>query len=341
MIGYDPIMLDRVRYLTRHIGLASVLTPLMRGWHFVLSPREPAPPQILIETYFRRHKRLLEQDWENVRAGYYPRELLFEFPLGEYAKLLPYGVVEFPSIWARRARKRYDDLPEIENREFYPDYYLRTFHWQSDGWMSDRSARLYDLSVETLFVGTAAIMRRMAIPPLVDALRQIDQPSILDVACGTGSFMAQLHRTLPRAKLTGIDLSPYYLRTAHDALNGVPGVSLVAENAEQMPFGDASFDAVASIFLFHELPRQARMNVLSEMYRVLRPGGRVVICDSAQPNDSPELEYFFRMFPLLYHEPYFKTYIADLLETSLEEVGFTVSSSKPHFLSKVVVAEKD
>jgi ubiquinone/menaquinone biosynthesis C-methylase UbiE len=333
-------MLDRVRYLTRHIGLTAVLTPLMRGWHFVLSPREPGPPADLLAAYYRRHKILLEEDLANVRAGWYPRELLFEFPLGDFAKLIPYGMVEFPSIYLRRAKRAHDDLPDIENRDFYPDYYLRTFHWQSDGWMSDRSARLYDLSVEALFVGTAAIMRRMALPPLVSALRSIEQPGILDVACGTGSFLAQVHRTLPRAKLTGIDLSPYYLKTAHEALSGVPGVTLVAENAERMPFGDGSFDAATSIFLFHELPKQARRNVLSEMHRVVRPGGLAVLCDSAQPNDSPELEYFMDMFPKLYHEPYFKSYVSDPLETALEESGFRVRSARPHFLSKVVVAEK-
>ena len=332
-------MLDRARYLTRHIGLTAVLAPIMRGWHFVLSPREPKPPPILMETFFRRHKILLEEDLENVRAGRYPRQLLFDFPLASYAKLLPYGVIEFPAIYRRRKQKRYDDLPPIENRDFYPDYYLRNFHWQSDGWMSDRSARLYDFSVEALFVGTAAIMRRMAIPPLVDALRGIEHPTILDVGCGTGSFLAQLHCTFPRAKLSGIDLSPYYLRSAHDALGGVPGVTLVAENAETLPFGDASFDAVTSIFLFHELPREARLNVMAEMRRVLRPGGLAVICDSAQRIESPELEYFFGMFPVLYHEPYFKSYVGDPLEDSLGEVGFEIRSSRPHFLSKVVVAE--
>ncbi len=317
-----------------------MLTPLMRSWHFMLAPTRAAPTQELMDVYLRRYRSLLDEDLANVAAGYYPRDLLFDFPLGRYAKLLPRGVFELPSIYWRRARKRHEDLPRIENREFYPDYYLRTFHWQSDGWLSDHSAKYYDVSVEVLFVGTAGIMRRMTIPALVASLEGRAQPSILDVACGTGSFLRQLHGTFPKARLSGIDLSPYYLRRAHDTLNGIPGVTLVADNAEAMPFAGESFDAVSSIFLFHELPRSARMNVLQEMYRVLRPGGCAVICDSAQRVESAELEYFFDLFPALYHEPYFKTYVSDPLEATLEACGFQVSSSRPHFLSKVVVATK-
>jgi ubiquinone/menaquinone biosynthesis C-methylase UbiE len=333
-------MLDRVRYLARHIGLTAVLSPVVRSWHFVLTPRHPGPPKELLDTFYRRHRALLEDDLGNVRAGYYPKELLFDFPIKRYAKLLPYGVVEFPSIYRRRAKKRHDQLPPIENRDFYPDYYLRTFHWQSDGWLSDRSARLYDASVEVLFLGTAGIMRRMAIPPLVDALRSHDQPRILDVACGTGRFLGQVHRAMPRARLAGIDLSPYYLRSAHDALNGVPGVALVADNAEAMPFEDGSFDAVTSVFLFHELPKDARRNVYREMFRVVRPGGVAVVVDSAQRIESPELDYFFDIFPRLYHEPYFKGYVEDPIEHGLEAAGFTVRTARPNFLSKLVVVEK-
>ena len=60
----------------------------------------------------------------------------------------------------------------------------------------------------------------------------------------------------------------------------IPDASLVTDNAERMPFGDGLFDAVTSVFLFHELPAKAQRNVLREIARVLRPGGLLVICDS-------------------------------------------------------------
>jgi ubiquinone/menaquinone biosynthesis C-methylase UbiE len=289
-----------------------------------------------MRAYHRRYLELLRNDLANARAGHYPRALLDDFPLLSFAGLLPYGLVEFPSIYRRRAKKLYVDLPQVEDRDRYPDYYLRNFHWQSDGWLSDRSARLYDDSVEALFVGTASIMRRMTIPPLMEAVGTNARPRILDVACGTGRYLGQLRRMLPHADLSGLDLSPYYLKRAER----VPDVHTVAANAEAMPFEDGEFDAVTSIFLFHELPKDARRNVLSEMFRVVKPGGRVVICDSAQRSESEELSYFFDVFPALYHEPYYRHYVDDAIEAAMIERGFIVRSVRPHFLSKVVVADR-
>jgi ubiquinone/menaquinone biosynthesis C-methylase UbiE len=326
-------------YLARQISMSAMITPVMRVWHFLLNPRNP-PNNGDMKVFERRYRDLLKRDWDNVERGYYPRSLLFDFPRTQDLKHLPRGVLEFPRIFLRRARKKFDDLPQIEHRAIYPDYYLRNFHWQTDGWFSDHSAKLYDISVEALFVGTADVMRRMVIPPIVDSMRGVDHPRILDVACGTGHFLAQLSRAMPNARLYGLDLSPPYLKEAQNILSGVPGVSLVAENAEAMSFRDQSFDAVTSIFLFHELPADARHNVMREMFRVVRPGGIVVISDSAQPSDSPELTYFLECFPVLYHEPYFKSYARHDLGDALREVGFEVLSSEPSFVSKMVVARR-
>ena len=47
-----------------------------------------------------------------------------------------------------------------------PDYYTQNFHYQSGGWLTEESARIYDVQVETLFFGAAGAMRRQAIPQL-------------------------------------------------------------------------------------------------------------------------------------------------------------------------------
>src|SRR5262249_48856277 len=154
---------------------------------------------------------------------------------------------------------------------------------------------------EVAFAFTADVLRRMAIPPLVRALRGAPAPELLDVACGTGRFLAQLARALPNARIHGVDLSPYYVAEARRVLARVPGVALGAANAEALPFPDARFDAASSIFLFHELPRDARRNVVREVFRVLRPGARFVVCDSAQA-DSTDLTPFIEDFSKHYHE---------------------------------------
>ena len=55
----------------------------------------------------------------------------------------------------------------------YPEYFLQHFHWQTDGYLSRKSAELYDYQVEALFAGTTDAMRRvLAAAPLLSYLRQ-------------------------------------------------------------------------------------------------------------------------------------------------------------------------
>lgn len=326
-------------YRATQTGLALSLGLTFRGLMQAFLPDGARRPEqeeakVLVE----RFRELLERDIENVRKGYYPRGLLFQFPYWTYLKRLPAGLAEFPRLARRRRRGGYQELPELAKDARYPKYYQRNFHWQTDGWFSRRSARLYDFEVELLFAGTADVMRRMAIPAVVDAGRgAID---VMDLGCGTGRFLRQLHAALPEARLTGLDLSPFYLKEASEVLEDVPSLSLVCANAEDTPLRDASFDVVTSIFMFHEVPRASRRAVAREAWRLLRPGGRFVVNDSAQMADSPELAPALEGFATTYHEPFYRDYARDPLEGVLEEAGFDVRSSEAHSVSKVVVGIK-
>jgi hypothetical protein len=105
--------------------------------------------------------------------------------------VLPAALLESPRFFWRRFRGDFADLPADLDKTHYPRYYRRTFHWQGDGWLSDRSARLYDASVELLFGGTADVMRRMAIPPLVDGLGAAAS-RYRGVGCGTAASLPAL-----------------------------------------------------------------------------------------------------------------------------------------------------
>jgi ubiquinone/menaquinone biosynthesis C-methylase UbiE len=163
---------------------------------------------------------------------------------------------------------------------------------------------------------------------------------VLDVGCGTGRFLAQLGTALPFVDLYGLDLSPYYLSYAQNAVRTARRPNLVAENAEAMPWADATFDAVTCVFMFHELPPRARRRVAAEMARVAKPGGAVVVCDSAQLCDSAELREVLHAFPESYHEPYYRGYLRDDLGRILGEAGLEVLGCEPHLVSKVVAARK-
>ncbi len=303
---------------------------------------EPTPQQL--DILMRRYRALLARDVENVREGLYPDSLLFQIPGLRYAKRLPWIVRDLPGVVRRRARENYRDLDAREARR-YPAYFRRTFHWQTDGYLSRRSAQLYDAGVELLFGGTADVMRRQVIPPITRWVKahppsETEPRRLLDLACGTGRTLSQIHTAHPALKLYGLDLSPYYVQEARSLLRHVPDASFVAENAESTPFADGRFDVVTSVYLFHELPRNARRNVLREAFRVLAPGGLLVIEDSAQRVDSREVAFFLERFPEDFHEPFYRDYLDDSLEAALEEVGFVVRSSEPHFVAKVVSATK-
>jgi ubiquinone/menaquinone biosynthesis C-methylase UbiE len=332
--------LDAARYRLQQQALALSAFVGHRLWHLALDPGAPRPSVDAIREIERRYAALLERDLENVRRGCYPRDLLYQLPFFEYLGHVPEVLLDLPRILLRRYRGKFRDLPPWVDRKDYPKYYLRTFHWQTDGWLSERSARLYDATVEFLFGGTADVMRRMAIPPVVESVAGRRRPRILDIACGTGRFLRQLGAALPRAKLYGLDLSPHYLKRAGQVLSGAADVSLAVENAEALPFADGFFDAATSVFLFHELPADARRNVAAEAWRVLKPGGRLVVCDSAQLSDSGEIADFLEAFHRSYHEPYYKGYLRDDLATVLAEAGFEVEESAPWLVSKVVVARK-
>ena len=326
---------------------ACVRLPLVAA-HIGLRPfsrRAETPQATDLAALRRRHEELLDRDYRNAEAGFYPKRLLFQMPVREYLRDVPALLKEIASMMGRARTGRVRDLPVDVDLGRYPDYFRRNFHWQTDGYLSERSAAVYDAGVEFLFFGTADVMRRQVIPPISEFLRRDREARggrprrILDVAAGTGRTLLQLAEVHPDERYTALDLSPYYTKHAERVLAGVRDVSFVIENAEKLSFRDAEFDVVTSTFLFHELPERARRNVLSEMRRALRPGGLVVIEDAAQLVESAELRVFLENFALAMNEPFFANYIERPLEDLMKAAGFVNVRTMTAFLSKVVIAE--
>jgi ubiquinone/menaquinone biosynthesis C-methylase UbiE len=306
---------------------------------------EPLSPALL-SSIQQRLNDLLDRDWLDAEQGVYPTELLFENSWEDFFRFYPLMWVDMPVTWGRIREKRYQDFPANIRTEGYPGYYVQNFHHQTDGYLSEHSANLYDIQVEILFNGTADAMRRRTLLPLKRGLEVFDVPPhqvrILDVACGTGRTLRQIRGMLPDTSLYGVDLSPAYLRKANQTLSEIPGTlpQLIHANAEQLPFLDGYFHGIVSVFLFHELPPEVRQTVIEESFRVLQPGGVFVICDSIQMSDSPELAPAMRNFATLFHEPYYRHYTTDDLGERLEKAGFVSVQTEVHFMSKYWIARK-
>ena len=234
------------------------------------------------------------------------------------------------------------DLPKQTDSTLFPDYYLQNFHHQTDGYLSDHSAELYDLQVEILFNGTADAMRRRVLSPLRRGLNHFSDRSpasirVLDVATGTGRTLHQVRSALPHAELIGTDLSEAYLRQANRWLNtgSNPLVQLIRANGESLPLADATLQGATCVFLLHELPADARQNVLNEVWRVLEPGGVFVLADSVQLADSPQFSVAMENFRRVFHEPYYRDYIGDDIEARLKTAGFEAITAETHFMTRV------
>ena len=228
-----------------------------------------------------------------------------------------------------------------ERDPLYPDYYLNDFHYQSDGWLSERSANVYETSTETLFVGRQDAMQRATLLPL--AKRAAKPASILEVACGTGRVATFARDNFPDAAYTAVDLSEPYLAKAREndaywrAMKAprAAAASFVRANAEALPFDDASFDAVACVYLFHELPEAARANAAREMARVVKPGGAVVFTDSIQRGDRPALDANLDLFKNM-NEPHYPSYVRADVGAYFEAAGLVAGEKYVASTSKTL-----
>ena len=131
------------------------------------------------------------------------------------------------------------------------------------------------------------------------AVRPQSGERILDLGCGTGTLLLAIAAQAPGLTLTGLDADTRILAQARDkaAAAGVP-IDFVDGWSHALPFPAAHFDvAVSSLFLHHLWPDFKRA-ALRELFRVVRPGGRLVIADFGRAS-SPWRRVAFQAVRLL------------------------------------------
>ncbi len=169
----------------------------------------------------------------------------------------------------------------------------RLFHWGAWG---------YGLSTDqpTWKASCAELVRHF--PPTAEP------PRVLDLGCGPGVSALEVARRLPEAQVIGLDITAAMLRQAqrYAARDGLAGrIPWIQADAARLPFASSSLDVVTGhSFLYLVGDRQG---VLAEAYRVLRPGGRIVLMEPSSRRLAPGLlrrafgEFRFVVSAILWH----------------------------------------
>jgi demethylmenaquinone methyltransferase / 2-methoxy-6-polyprenyl-1,4-benzoquinol methylase len=160
-------------------------------------------------------------------------------------------------------------------------------------------ARRYDFFNHLLSLGFDYSWRRTAIKLLREQLTEKETPDLLDIACGTGDLAFEALKQMPRARITGVDLTLPMLDLFQQKIDQRKTQITVQEgDVEDLQFADSSFDAVTIGFGTRNF---TQLDVaFSEIHRVLRPGGVFVNLELAKP----------RMFPM---KQLYKLYFENLL----------------------------
>lgn len=158
--------------------------------------------------------------------------------------------------------------------------------------MFDDIAHRYDFLNRFLSAGIDVRWRKKAI----SYLKELAPKNILDVATGTGDVALLMHKILKPHKITGIDISEGMLEVGRKkviAADAAGTIELLKGDSAEISFPDNSFDAVTVAFGVRNF--QHLEKGLSEILRVLRPGGRLVVLEFSRPS-SPVIKSFYNLY---------------------------------------------
>ena len=167
---------------------------------------------------------------------------------------------------------------------------------------SDSEAFLHDL-----LIGKRALNLHAYIVEhgnLKDVLAADKPQHVLDVGCGGGQLAIHLKETYPQMQLTGIDLSVSQISRARTRArkSGIQ-IRLEAADAQDLPFPDAHFDVVYSFGSAKHWPDP--LKGFSECWRVLKPGGELLVADATSDATREQVENFYDIsqFPRIFKKP--------------------------------------
>jgi ubiquinone/menaquinone biosynthesis C-methylase UbiE len=173
-------------------------------------------------------------------------------------------------------------------------HYLNAHYWWA--YIHPTAVQVFERQwlVNLILWGNYARLRDAVIAEMGDSL----PGRTLQVACVYGDLSTRLSTRVPEdGRMDIVDVLPIQLSNLRKKLPGNAPVRLLAMDSSNMNLPDASYDRALLFFLLHEQPSQYRERTLSELFRVVKPGGKIIIVDYDRPRWWHPLRYFWR--PLL------------------------------------------
>jgi ubiquinone/menaquinone biosynthesis C-methylase UbiE len=178
-----------------------------------------------------------------------------------------------------------------------------------------RWAPYYDLFTNVMTLGQASLLRKMTI----EQARITAGDIVLDVGCGTGEITLRAKLEVKDGMVYGIDPAPEMIAVARKkAARKKLDIDFRVGMIESLAFPDSSIDVVTSSLMMHHLPEDLKVHGLGEVYRVLKPGGRLLIADFMRPTGA----FINHIFIAFTRHRGLQTGIEDL-EILLKAAGFT------------------
>ena len=175
-----------------------------------------------------------------------------------------------------------------------PNYLLTHYWW---AYVHPKAVKLFERQwlVNLILWGNYNRLRDAALAEMAQA----SAGRSLQFACVYGDLTGRLSEQVAGSggQLDVVDVLPVQLRNLRGKLPKTAPVRLLTMDSTNMKLPDASYDQALVFFLLHEQPRRYRERTMSELFRVVKPGGKIVVVDYARPRWWHPLRYVWR--PLL------------------------------------------
>jgi len=253
------------------------------------------------------------------------------------------GVPWTQEVEKLKARDWDSDFAQVQNPQIsYPEYYLKPFHAYEKGDLCWEAALEVEVAAKAvharIWQGTGVegdSQLRQSYHDILQAEIPHAPQDIIDLGCSVGMSSLALQTVYPQAKITGVDLSPYFLAVAHyRSQQQQTNINWVHAAGESTGFEDNSFDLASMFLICHELPQSATRNIFAEMRRILRPGGYLAIMDMNPQAEAYKKMPTYVLTLLKSTEPYMDEYFSLDMAKTLIETGFhspsIISNSPRH-----------